>query len=145
MPTGESDAQDVYPDSRGLNNQLRFVDQSVQPGDGGWGIVAEAQVFRRIKRVMLFGSGNYLVNPRNTNGTPSLTIARGVNENGAIQDSGADLTPLEAASAGGNDPTPNLVSATFNSDATTSIGNNAATDSDKASLVRKRARPTRRT
>jgi len=76
-PTGQSDAMDMYPDSRGLNNQLRYVDQSVQPGDGGWGIIAEAQAFRIIKRLLVFGTANYLANPRDTNGTPSLVVARG--------------------------------------------------------------------
>lgn len=75
-PTGNDAAQDMYPDSTGKNNQLRYVDQSVQPGDGGWGITADIQGFRRMKRLLLFGSGSYLINPRNTNGTPSLTVAR---------------------------------------------------------------------
>jgi copper chaperone CopZ len=75
-PTGNSSAQDFYPDSAGRNDQLRYVDQSVQPGDGGWGITTDIQGFRRLKRVMLFGSGSYLINPRNKNDTPSLTVAR---------------------------------------------------------------------
>src|SRR5262249_11369131 len=29
-----------------------------------------------VKRMVVFGSGSYLINPRNTNGTPSLTVAR---------------------------------------------------------------------
>lgn len=75
-PTGSYNAQDTYPDSNGKNNQLRYVDQSIQPGDGGWGITTEIQGFRSIKRMMIFASGNYLINPRNTNGTPSVTVAR---------------------------------------------------------------------
>jgi hypothetical protein len=76
MPTGKSNAQDMYPDSAGNNNQLRFVDQSVQPGDGGWGITTDVQAFRQIKRFMVFASGSYLINPRNKNTTPSLSVAR---------------------------------------------------------------------
>jgi hypothetical protein len=75
-PTGNSNARDMFPDSTGNNNQLRFVDQSVQPGDGGWGITTDVQAFRRIKRVMVFGSGSYLINPRNKNSTPSLSVSR---------------------------------------------------------------------
>jgi copper ion binding protein len=75
-PTGTYNAQDRYPDSTGKNDQLRYVDQSIQPGDGGWGITTEVQAFHSIKRAMIFASGNYLINPRNTNGTPSLTVAR---------------------------------------------------------------------
>jgi copper ion binding protein len=75
-PTGTYNAQDMYPDSTGKNDQLRYVDQSIQPGDGGWGITTEIQAFHTINRAMIFASGNYLINPRNTNGTPSLTVAR---------------------------------------------------------------------
>ena len=75
-PTGEYSAQDRYPDRNGNNTQPRFVDQSIQPGDGGWGLMFEAQGFKRIGRGMAFGSGSYLANPRDTNGTPSLTVAR---------------------------------------------------------------------
>ena len=35
MPTGNSEEQDFFVDSRGENPQMRYVDQSVQPGDGG--------------------------------------------------------------------------------------------------------------
>ncbi len=76
MPTGPYSAEDMYPDSTGKNNQLRYVDQSIQPGDGGWGITTDVQAFKRIKRALVFGSGSYLINPRNTNGTPSLSVAR---------------------------------------------------------------------
>jgi hypothetical protein len=77
LPTGEYAAQDRYPDRTGENNLLRYVDQSVQPGDGGWGLVADVQGFRRMGiRNQIFASASYLSNPRDTNGTPSLTVAR---------------------------------------------------------------------
>lgn len=76
-PSGNAGAQDVYPDRNGQNNQLRYVDQSAQPGDGGWGLMMEAHGFWKVNRVFLFGSTSYLANPRNTNGTPSLVVARG--------------------------------------------------------------------
>lgn len=75
-PTGDYRAQDRFPDRTGSNNELRFVDQSIQPGDGGWGVMFEVQGFKRFGRVLAFGSGSYLANPRNTNGTPSLTVTR---------------------------------------------------------------------
>jgi hypothetical protein len=76
MPTGNSEAQDFYVDSQGNNPQPRYVDQSVQPGDGGWGVMLEAAGFRQIKRAIVFGSASYLVNPKNISQTPSLTLAR---------------------------------------------------------------------
>ena len=48
------------------------MDQSVQPGDGGWGVMVEGQAFWRVKRSFLFASGSYLVNPKDTNDTPSI-------------------------------------------------------------------------
>jgi hypothetical protein len=76
MPTGNSKEQDFYVDSQGNNPQPRYVDQSVQPGDGGWGVMLEAAGFKRIRRVLAFGSASYLVNPKNRSDTPSLTLAR---------------------------------------------------------------------
>jgi hypothetical protein len=76
LPTGNSREQDFYVDSQGNNPQERFVDQSVQPGDGGWGIMLEGAGFKRIKRVLTFGSASYLLNPKNSSNTPSLTLAR---------------------------------------------------------------------
>jgi hypothetical protein len=76
-PTGDAGYQDVYPDRNGNNNQLRFVDQSVQPGDGGWGIMLELSGFKRLgSAAQLFGSANYLANPRDRNTTTSGTINR---------------------------------------------------------------------
>jgi len=76
MPTGKADAQDTFPDRNGNNNQPRYVDQSVQPGDGGWGIELQGQAFRRVRRAQIFGSVAYLINPRDTNDTPSGSVAR---------------------------------------------------------------------
>lgn len=77
-PTGNEAAQDSFPGNNPVTapNRPRYVDSSVQPGDGGWGIIAEAHLFHLIKRGVLFGSGTYLANPRNTNGTPSLSVSR---------------------------------------------------------------------
>lgn len=40
-PSGNPGYKDTFPDSAGNNNAPRYVDQSVQPGDGGWGIMFE--------------------------------------------------------------------------------------------------------
>lgn len=45
----------------------RPVDQSIQPGDGGWGIIAELQAFKSFGRLTAFAAGNYLSNPREQN------------------------------------------------------------------------------
>ena len=46
----------------------RAVDQSIQPGDGGTGLIADVQAFKVVGRATLFATGVYLFNPRNTNG-----------------------------------------------------------------------------
>lgn len=77
LPTGNSKTQDFFPDRTGQDNQLRYVDQSVQTGDGGWGLMMEAHGYWKVKRAFVFGSGSYLANPKNETNTPSLIVARG--------------------------------------------------------------------
>jgi hypothetical protein len=76
MPTGNSGYKDMYPDRNGNNNQLRYVDQSVQPGDGGWGLMIDVQGFKKVPHAQLFGSASYLANPRDRNNTTSGSINR---------------------------------------------------------------------
>ena len=76
MPTGNSGYKDVYPDRTGNNDQPRFVDQSVQPGDGGWGATLDLSGFKTVPHAQLFGSASYLVNPRDRNTTTSGSINR---------------------------------------------------------------------
>jgi hypothetical protein len=81
LPTGNSEYQDVFKGRVDGVEALRYVDQSVQPGDGGWGIIAEGQAFWRVKRAFLFASGSYLANPRDTNDTPSIIAILGLPTN----------------------------------------------------------------
>lgn len=83
FPTGRHNAEDVYPDLSGQNPEPKAVDQSIQPGDGGWGMLLETQGFRRIGKTLLFGSLTYLMNPRNTNDTPSIVAGLGLADNPA--------------------------------------------------------------
>ncbi|EMR03442.1 transporter [Cesiribacter andamanensis] len=71
LPTGNYRATDLFynvgPDG---GPEERPVDQSIQPGDGGVGLALELQGFRAMgTRFALFGSGFYLLNPREVNGT----------------------------------------------------------------------------
>jgi hypothetical protein len=70
MPTGNDQAEDDFlvRVSNGVRiTERRPVDQSIQPGDGGWGIVGELQAFKGLGRFVAFASGTYLANPRETN------------------------------------------------------------------------------
>jgi hypothetical protein len=66
LPTGKPDVQDTVYTTQGPITST--VDQSIQLGDGGWGIVGSAEMFKVVKRATLFASGIYLSNPQATNG-----------------------------------------------------------------------------
>ena len=76
LPTGDNAATDVFPDSAGRNNVERYVDISVQPGDGGWGLIMDFQGYKSFGRVTAFGSSTWLANPRDT-GAPSRSNLAG--------------------------------------------------------------------
>ncbi|MDV3307882.1 MAG: hypothetical protein LOY03_03595 [Cyclobacteriaceae bacterium] len=75
LPTGDYEYTDYFHRPEGL--ELRPVDQSIQPGDGGFGVTAEVEFSQRIAHSFYgYFTGFYLINPRNTNGTlrsPNLT------------------------------------------------------------------------
>lgn len=67
-PTGNYNYKDHFHKQDGL--VLSPVDQSMQPGDGGWGISTEVNFNQRISSHFYgYLTGLYLINPRNTNGT----------------------------------------------------------------------------
>lgn len=72
-PTGDDKAADLVHRRSGA--VYRPVDSSIQPGDGGWGIVLQMQGFQKIAK-NLFGyvGGFYLITPEEQTDT-ELTIA----------------------------------------------------------------------
>jgi hypothetical protein len=64
-PTGKEDVEDNWFVPGG---SFRFaVDQSIQLGDGGWGVVLRGQGYRpAFGATSWYGSGSYLVSPKNT-------------------------------------------------------------------------------
>jgi len=68
LPTGQTNVKDIAHKASGP--VLQSVDQSIQPGDGGWGVVVDLEGYRRLRETTtLYASGFYLINPRETNGT----------------------------------------------------------------------------
>lgn len=68
FPTGDTNAKDYAHTTSGL--VYRSVDQSIQPGDGGWGYIVELQGFQQLaEKTSLYATGFYLLNPQETNGT----------------------------------------------------------------------------
>lgn len=71
LPTGNYRATDTfYNVGPNGSSEIRPVDQSIQPGDGGVGLILDTQGLRFLKNGMaLYYDGFYLINPRETNGT----------------------------------------------------------------------------
>jgi len=79
LPTGNYNYKDYFHKPTGL--QLLPVDQSIQPGDGGVGIITEFNATRMLsERIVLYSSGLYMFNPRNTNGTVRGTTELSVSD-----------------------------------------------------------------
>lgn len=80
-PTGDYDVYDTR--ERLVNGQRVFteesVDQSIQPGDGGWGALVDFSAYQRIRNTggAIYGSVTYLMNPEGTNGVPTFRGAVG--------------------------------------------------------------------
>jgi hypothetical protein len=72
LPTGNYETKDHFhkKNSEGQDTLVyRVVDQSIQLGDGGLGIILEFDAAYHINhRFSIYGTGLYMSNPRNTNG-----------------------------------------------------------------------------
>ena len=76
-PTGDDKASDIaYRGGfTGSGPVYRPVDPSIQPGDGGWGIILELQAYQKIlKNLFAYVNGSYLMAPQEKNHT-EYTIA----------------------------------------------------------------------
>jgi hypothetical protein len=77
LPTGKYNATGAAFDRNG-NPIIATADQSIQAGDGGTGFSLDLQAYRPIPfQNMLYFSGSYLFNPRNTNGVSTFRTRRG--------------------------------------------------------------------
>ncbi|MFO0985117.1 MAG: hypothetical protein U1E76_25890 [Planctomycetota bacterium] len=71
LPTGSPDEEDARPsfnpDTGEVENEVRTVDQSIQPGDGGFGFLIDLSSFYRMGSFTPYLAGVYLFNPEETN------------------------------------------------------------------------------
>jgi hypothetical protein len=68
VPTGQSNAKDYFHTTTGL--VYKNVDQSIQPGLGGWGYIFEGSAYYNLTpRTSLYANGFYMATPKDTNGT----------------------------------------------------------------------------
>jgi Putative MetA-pathway of phenol degradation len=73
-PTGSDTATDSFlisvdPKTGAQTTAVKLVDQSIMPGDGGWGITAEVTAFKAFGKVVAYGSASYLSNPKEQDST----------------------------------------------------------------------------
>jgi hypothetical protein len=73
FPTGDASATDTVETVKGSTPV--FVDQSIQPGLGGWGILFGTQAYQQIKRSVLYISGSYEITPQEMTHTPNASLA----------------------------------------------------------------------
>jgi hypothetical protein len=67
-PTGIKNASGTTILAGGAT-QTRPFDQSIQPGDGGWGFVIASEAYRELYfHTVFYSTGSYLFNPESTNG-----------------------------------------------------------------------------
>lgn len=86
LPTGNFNSQDYFYNVGDENGELRTVDQSIQPGDGGFGFNINLQYYYLLSDdFSLFGNLFYMFNPQNMNsvrtyrdelGIPNETIQK---------------------------------------------------------------------
>ncbi len=68
FPTGDDNAQDISYQANGPVK--RPVADSIQLGDGGWGLVLEVQAYQKVfDRAHIYLTGQYVINPRGQNDT----------------------------------------------------------------------------
>lgn len=100
-PTGDFAADDIFYQDQDPTSAVniqpvrRNVDQSIQPGDGGWGVSLEVNSYREFfPRWIGYAQGFYLFNPANVNGTKSPTARgdAGPRINGVNIDNGMAIT-----------------------------------------------------
>ena len=71
--TGEYTAKDVFMRPNGPT--IRYVDSSIQPGDGGWGFSIDLQGFRQlIHGLTAYGNASYLFNPKERVGVTNFSV-----------------------------------------------------------------------
>jgi len=76
FPTGSPNATDTFLVDKdddgeydsGTDNEVRTADQSIQPGDGGFGFLVDINAYKQLGRFVPYFAGTYLFNPEETNG-----------------------------------------------------------------------------
>jgi hypothetical protein len=79
--------------------------QSIQPGEGGWGLLGDAMAFRTVSKVSLYVNAAYLVTPQEHNGVTNGTSTSGPAQYMSVYDqyflAGGGGFPIKGAASGG--------------------------------------------
>lgn len=74
FPTGDHDQEQTrlrFDDDGNITSSTSVADFSVQPGDGAWGLIAEASGYKLLNQtgsLAFYGSGTYIIQPQTDNG-----------------------------------------------------------------------------
>ena len=81
IPTGQNNVTDTFRVLSGstVTNQVRTVDQSIQPGDGGFGILVDFSTFSALAggKMSVYGGGAYLATPGEKSNVQTYRTAAG--------------------------------------------------------------------
>jgi len=81
IPTGQNNSTDTFKVVSGtaLTNQIRTVDQSIQPGDGGFGILLDVTTFTALAggKMSVYGGAAYLMTPGEKSNVQTYRTAPG--------------------------------------------------------------------
>lgn len=80
IPTGANNETDTFRALSGttVTNVIRTVDQSIQPGDGGFGILADLSTFKAMGKLSVYAGAAYLAVPQEKSNVQ--TYRRGLGE-----------------------------------------------------------------
>ena len=88
LPTGDPSTTDSVqvrntqgtpddPTDDTFTQEVRTNDQSIQPGDGGFGFIVDLIAFKKMGLFTPYATGSYLFNPQGTNGVRTYRTAPG--------------------------------------------------------------------
>jgi len=88
VPTGSANVQDTFLTltSGVIGTQIRNVDQSIQPGEGGWGFLGDVTAFRNVWKTNLYIDAAYLLTPQENNGVTNGTSTSGPSQYMSVYD-----------------------------------------------------------
>lgn len=107
IPTGSANVQDTFLTltSGVIGTQIRNVDQSIQPGEGGWGFLGDLMAFRSVAKTSLYINAAYLLTPQENNGVTNGKSTSGPSQYMSVYDQffmeGGDAFPIAKRFSGG--------------------------------------------